>query len=208
MLQLARESKTYAEMGLKLGVSKQRIHQLLVKTNMLAIVKPILRANKTKLLEDRKVGCVYELLVNDARYIGSTLNYTRRKCQHRTTLKTNQHTNAKLQEAYNSTPKTKIIFNILEKSKDKLSLLTKECYYIGITTNVNTYDAIMNNAKPHSTKYKGISYHEHSGKYLVRPHKNGTYHYLGYTNTQEEGRLLIEAWDKDYPIYKTLRKDW
>ena len=54
---------------------------------------------------------IYQIVINNKGYIGSTNNFSRRKNEHISLLKRNTHTNKKLQNSYNKYKKFN--FNIL-----------------------------------------------------------------------------------------------
>jgi len=75
---------------------------------------------------------VYKItnVINEKKYIGSTVNYKARKQEHFRDLFLNKHHSIALQRAYNIYGKDNFIFEIIEKVKDKNDLISKEQFYI------------------------------------------------------------------------------
>ena len=68
-------------------------------------------------------------LINNHKYIGSSINIKRRLEIHRSNLRHNHHSNSHLQNAWNKYGEDNFVFNILEKcSKEKR--FEREQYYI------------------------------------------------------------------------------
>ena len=92
-----------------------------------------------------KMG-IYKIInvVNNKFYIGSAVNFSRRKTRHFSELRTNKHNNSKLQNAWNKYGETSFVFAVVEEVQDKALLLEVEnrwlkehvgkdyCYNIGV----------------------------------------------------------------------------
>lgn len=74
---------------------------------------------------------VYKItnLINNEIYIGSTNNFTKRKCNHIFLLKNNRHPNKHLQFSFNKYEKINFIFSIVEEVEIS-KLINREQYYI------------------------------------------------------------------------------
>lgn len=72
--------------------------------------------------------CVYQIrnLTNDKVYVGSTLNYTRRRNNHKMRLRLNKHHSQHLQNAWNRYGQENFVFEILEEIKEQNELLAAE----------------------------------------------------------------------------------
>jgi group I intron endonuclease len=89
---------------------------------------------------------IYKIInvVNNKFYIGSAVNFSRRKTRHFSELRTQTHNNSKLQNAWNKYGETSFIFVVVEEIHDKLLLLEAEnrwlkdhvgkdyCYNLGV----------------------------------------------------------------------------
>lgn len=89
---------------------------------------------------------IYKIInvVNNKFYIGSAVNFSRRKARHFSELRNNKHSNGKLQNAWNKYGEQAFIFAIVEEVMDKFLLLDAEnkwlkdhvgmdyCYNIGV----------------------------------------------------------------------------
>ena len=89
---------------------------------------------------------IYKIInvVNNKFYIGSAVNFSRRKSRHFSELRTGKHNNRYLQAAWNKHGETAFIFVIVEKVTDKSMLLEVEnrwlkehvgkdyCYNLGV----------------------------------------------------------------------------
>lgn len=89
---------------------------------------------------------IYKIInvVNNKFYIGSAVNFSRRKTRHFSELRTGKHNNRYLQAAWNKHGETAFIFVVVEKVKDKSMLLEVEnrwlkehvgkdyCYNLGV----------------------------------------------------------------------------
>ena len=92
-----------------------------------------------------KMG-IYKIInvVNNKFYLGSAVNFSRRKTRHFSELRTNKHNNSKLQNAWNKYGEASFVFAIVEEVQDKALLLEVEnrwlkehvgkdyCYNIGV----------------------------------------------------------------------------
>jgi len=66
----------------------------------------------------------------DKVYIGSAINFRKRKLHHLNTLRSNTHTNKHLQNVYNKYGESKLCFSILEQVNDNKDLLLTEQKWI------------------------------------------------------------------------------
>ena len=92
-----------------------------------------------------KMG-IYKIInvVNNKFYVGSAVNFSRRKSRHFSELRNNRHNNSKLQNAWNKYGESAFVFVEVELVKDKALLLAVEnvwlkehvgkdyCYNIGV----------------------------------------------------------------------------
>ena len=92
-----------------------------------------------------KMG-IYKIInvVNNKFYIGSAVNFSRRKTRHFSELRTNKHNNSKLQNAWNKYGESSFVFAVVEEVQEKSLLLEVEnrwlkehvgkdyCYNIGV----------------------------------------------------------------------------
>lgn len=80
-----------------------------------------------------KIICVYKIenLNNNMIYIGQTVNYERRICEHMYAFRHNTHSNRLMQKHYNEMGEGCFKFSILENC-DRKNLLTLETYYINL----------------------------------------------------------------------------
>jgi len=95
---------------------------------------------------------IYKIInvVNNKFYIGSAVNFSRRKTRHFSELRNNRHNNGKLQNAWNKYGEHSFVFVIVEKVLDKDLLLETEnrwlkehvgkdyCYNIGVDATAPT----------------------------------------------------------------------
>ncbi len=88
-----------------------------------------------------KKACVYQIIniLNNNRYIGSTINLKSRAWQHIYLLRKNKHHSVHLQNAYNKYGEDKFVFNILEECQPiKDTLLLLEQKYLDLLPEYNT----------------------------------------------------------------------
>lgn len=92
---------------------------------------------------------VYQIICtgNDKRYIGSTVSWRHRKAHHKNRLKSNKHSNAHLQYAYNKYGIDAFVYEIIESVLPEVSLLDREQYWI----DAYDFDMLFN---AHKTAYK------------------------------------------------------
>lgn len=95
---------------------------------------------------------IYKIInvINNKFYIGSAVNFSRRKTRHFSELRTNRHSNSKLQNAWNKYGEQSFVFAIVEEVQDKALLLETEnrwlkehvgkehCYNIGVDATAPT----------------------------------------------------------------------
>jgi len=109
-----------------------------------------------------KTSCIYciENLINNKKYIGSTIDYTSRKSYHLTYLKNNKHDNLYLQNSYNKYKENNFRIYILEKIINIDNLKQKEEEYINYFNTLNRNfgynieSPIRNNSMSKETKEK------------------------------------------------------
>lgn len=89
---------------------------------------------------------IYKIInvINNKFYVGSAVNFSRRKTRHFSELRTGKHNNSKLQNAWNKYGEQAFVFVVVEEVADKTLLLTVEnrwlkehvgqdyCYNIGV----------------------------------------------------------------------------
>lgn len=95
-----------------------------------------------------KTQCIYEIVntVNQCKYIGSTVDYTRRVNLHLRLLNKNKHHSRYLQNAWNHYGNEKFEFHILESVFDKNELIVREMFYI---SKLNPVYNTMRDVKSH-----------------------------------------------------------
>jgi len=78
-----------------------------------------------------KIG-IYTItnLINNKKYVGSSISIFKRKTAHFSNLRLNRHPNIHLQNAYNKYGKENFVFSIIDFVENKEVLLEKEQYYI------------------------------------------------------------------------------
>jgi len=79
------------------------------------------------------INCIYKIsstIKSEKIYIGSAINFIKRKDRHKTSLKNNWHANSILQNHYNKYGKDDLVFNILESNIKTEELLNREQFYI------------------------------------------------------------------------------
>lgn len=76
-------------------------------------------------------SCVYKIvnIVNNHCYVGSAANFKTRFGAHKRSLKSNQHVNAHLQNAWNKYGEHSFSFEIIELISDKTQLISREQFY-------------------------------------------------------------------------------
>jgi group I intron endonuclease len=79
-----------------------------------------------------KIKCIYSIICtkNNKKYIGSTVDFNRRKRVHMCNLKNNKHHSYKLQNSFNKYGSDSFIFEILEIINSNEDLLIKEQNYL------------------------------------------------------------------------------
>lgn len=95
---------------------------------------------------------IYKIInvINNKFYVGSAVSFSRRKTRHFSELRTNKHSNSKLQNAWNKYGEQAFVFAIVEEVQDKALLLGVEnrwlkehvgkdyCYNIGVDATAPT----------------------------------------------------------------------
>lgn len=109
-------------------------------------------------------------LKNGKKYVGSAVNFHRRKIKHLWQLKNNKHHSPSLQNSWNKNIPTDYKFIILEKVEDKDILLEREQYYLDYFKSYKKefgYNicVIAGNPSVHK-QYKHIFKFEMSGKFI------------------------------------------
>mgnify|MGYP003406648949 CR=1 FL=1 len=81
--------------------------------------------------ENMNKGGIYAILTNngECKYVGCTNLFSKRWYEHKTTLKSNKHSNAYLQQAWNLYGEDSIIFIILELCSGYMNMLDREDYW-------------------------------------------------------------------------------
>jgi len=76
----------------------------------------------------KKRGGIYQIrnIINNKRYIGSTIDFERRFRQHKSDLKLNKHDTIKLQNAWNKYGEQSFIFEIIVESEDEELLVLEQ----------------------------------------------------------------------------------
>ena len=69
-------------------------------------------------------------LINGKIYVGSALDYDKRKRSHKNDLLSGRHTNAHLQRSWDKNGKNSFVFEIIEKVIDKDKLIEREQRYL------------------------------------------------------------------------------
>lgn len=77
-----------------------------------------------------KICCIYKIIniKNNKYYLGSTVNFSYRISNHKTTLKSNKHHNIKLQNAYNKDGKDSFKFEIIQRCTPEKRLEIEQSY--------------------------------------------------------------------------------
>lgn len=77
------------------------------------------------------MGCIYSItnIINNKKYIGQTARFNKRRAEHLTELRTNQHSNQHLQKAFNLYGESLFEIVILEEC-DNSNLDEREEYWI------------------------------------------------------------------------------
>lgn len=141
--------------------------------------------------------------VNDKFYIGSAIDFDRRKRQHKHSLLKEKHDNIKLQNFVNKYGFDKLIFEIIEEVEGTESLIKKEQFYIDTLAPFYNICKIAGNCfgKRHSqsakekmslaTKGKRLGYkHSEEAKLKMSLSKKGNKFNLG-RKTSEETKIKI-----------------
>jgi len=98
-----------------------------------------------------KMG-IYKIInvINNKFYVGSAVNFSRRKARHFSELRNDRHSNKKLQNAWNKYGEEAFVFAVVEEVQDKAVLLETEnkwlkehvgqdyCYNIGVDATAPT----------------------------------------------------------------------
>jgi len=71
-------------------------------------------------------------LVNGKIYVGSAVDFDKRKREHFNLLKNNKHVNKHLQSSWNLNGEDSFLFEIIEEVHDKENLIEREQCYIDI----------------------------------------------------------------------------
>jgi group I intron endonuclease len=107
--------------------------------------------------------------VNGKRYIGSTINFRKRKNTHLSNLRTKTHHSPKLQNAWNKYGEEAFEFLILEEVKDGVNLLEREQWWITETPSQYNVCLIAGNCSGRTvsdiTKAKIAYYNIHNRKF-------------------------------------------
>lgn len=200
LIQAARESKTWREIGEKLGVTKQCVNELAKIYGCRKAVNEIL-LNKRP-VDDEFEWCVYIMYnVHSPKsvFIGRTRHFSKRRNYHINAFKHNRHGCKKLQSLYNKYGKDSLEFKKIVVLKEgeldglKLRMLEgqtidkyiKEKYdvlniYMFKYADANERRRSYNyKYPPKKVNHKNIFWHR-TGNYLVRSLEGK---YLGYAKT-------------------------
>jgi len=84
--------------------------------------------------------CIYSIvnLINGKRYVGSTIDFEKRKKEHLKWLNGNYHHSIALQRAFNKYGLNNFEFNILEIIDNELNLIEREQFYINCKSEYNS----------------------------------------------------------------------
>jgi group I intron endonuclease len=87
-------------------------------------------------MEDKFISCVYEIrnTVTNRHYVGSTVNFNKRKKEHQSGLCKGVHHNRFLQRAFDKYGDVSFVFSILEIVEDKSKLIEREQFWIDSTS--------------------------------------------------------------------------
>lgn len=79
--------------------------------------------------------CVYEIrnVKNNRHYVGSTVDFERRKLQHLYRLRRNSHENFKLRRDWSFYEEEAFVFSVLEEVEDKTKLIEREQFWMDST---------------------------------------------------------------------------
>src|SRR5271166_3149498 len=83
-------------------------------------------------MKQEKIICIYEIvnIKNNKRYIGSAIDFRRRKRNHLNLLRKQKHHSIKLQNSFNKYGENSFQFNVIEKLFEKERLIGREQYYL------------------------------------------------------------------------------
>jgi len=86
-----------------------------------------------------KISCIYKITskINNKVYIGSAIDFNKRKWHHIGDLRNNRHKNQKLQAHVNKYGLDDICMDVIEIVDDNLKLIEREQYYIDLFNCVN-----------------------------------------------------------------------
>lgn len=103
-------------------------------------------------------NCVYRIrnTINNKVYIGSTIDFGRRKNEHLSQLDNGVHINTYLQRAYKKHGKDAFVFDVIEHSLEKGELVKKEQHYIDLFNSSNSnfgYNISQYADRPDGRKY-------------------------------------------------------
>ena len=117
-------------------------------------------------------GVIYKIIneINGKKYIGSTINKSRRWRDHKRMLKNNCHDNQHLQNAWNKYGSNSFRFSVIEKIQDVDNLLGREDFYIKYINYYNP-ESLYNIAKDAKASMRGREMSEKTRKKMSESHK-------------------------------------
>jgi group I intron endonuclease len=136
-------------------------------------------------------------IINGKLYIGSTINFAKRKADHFFTLRNNKHVNSHLQRSYNKYGEENFIFEVIERIENLDILIERESYWI------NFYHSnereLGFNARISTTTNLGVKYSEESKLNMSNAQK-------GRKKSEEHKKKLSEANKGHVPSQETREK--
>ena len=155
---------------------------------------------------------IYQIknLENGKLYIGSAVDFKRRKRQHFFNLRHNKHKNSHLQNAWNKYGEEKFVFEIIERIEDKEILTEKEDFYISLYDAANP-NVGYNNRKESSTNL-GLKHTEASKQKMSKSKKGKPLGKRDFPMPIEQRLQISESllgnipWNKGIPMREESKK--
>lgn len=131
------------------------------------------------------MGCVYKIENKITRkiYIGSTVNFKRRKSEHFGELKRKTHYSKKMQADYDKYGEKSLVMSIIEECADDIRL-DREQHYIDLYDAVNKGYNTSESAFYSTVAFQGMDYYGESNPFYGKHH------------TEETRRKLRETWGR------------